>query len=159
MCWPVTHTAPVRSGCSSIAWTTGDRATTPYVPTCLYKDGLLILSINHEAQRAANLPRNSKQPEDDPKILKKDPPIRKSVAVLDAKTGKLLWKTGEFIGNSTKTAGLERITAVLQGINADVNRPESVKVSLPQLDGTVLEIETDGLLARALQHEIDARDG
>ena len=47
----------------------------------------------------------------------------------------------------------------IQGINADVRRPESVKAKLPQLDGGVLEIETDGLLARALQHEIDHLNG
>lgn len=47
----------------------------------------------------------------------------------------------------------------IQGVNAAVKRPESVKASLPQLDGSVLEIETDGLLARALQHEIDHLNG
>lgn len=47
----------------------------------------------------------------------------------------------------------------IQGINAEVRRPESVKVMLPQLDGSVLELETDGLLARALQHEIDHLNG
>ena len=47
----------------------------------------------------------------------------------------------------------------IDGINAMVRRPESVKVSLPQLDGSVLEIETDGLLARALEHEIDHLNG
>ena len=47
----------------------------------------------------------------------------------------------------------------IQGISADVRRPESVKVKLPQLDGSTLEIETDGLLARALQHEIDHLNG
>jgi len=47
----------------------------------------------------------------------------------------------------------------IQGISADVRRPESVKVKLAQLDGSVLEIETDGLLARALQHEIDHLNG
>jgi peptide deformylase len=47
----------------------------------------------------------------------------------------------------------------IQGIRADVRRPAEVKASLPQLDGSVLEIETDGLLARALQHEIDHLNG
>lgn len=47
----------------------------------------------------------------------------------------------------------------IQGINAEVRRPEEVKVKLPQLDGSVLEIEADGLLARALQHEIDHLNG
>ncbi|HEX5790220.1 MAG TPA: peptide deformylase [Luteolibacter sp.] len=47
----------------------------------------------------------------------------------------------------------------IDDLRAEVRRPESVKVKLPQLDGSVLEIETDGLLARALQHEIDHLNG
>ncbi|MBC8127876.1 MAG: peptide deformylase [Gloeobacteraceae cyanobacterium ES-bin-144] len=47
----------------------------------------------------------------------------------------------------------------IKGIRADVRRPMAVKAILPQLDGSVLEIETDGLLARALQHEIDHLNG
>ena len=47
----------------------------------------------------------------------------------------------------------------IRGIRADVRRPAAVKATLPQLDGSVLEIETDGLLARALQHEIDHLNG
>ncbi|MBK1790942.1 peptide deformylase [Persicirhabdus sediminis] len=47
----------------------------------------------------------------------------------------------------------------IQDINADVNRPSVVKAKLPQLDGSVIELETDGLLARALQHETDHLDG
>ena len=47
----------------------------------------------------------------------------------------------------------------IRGIRAEVRRPERVKATLPQLDGSVLVIETDGLLARALQHEIDHLNG
>lgn len=47
----------------------------------------------------------------------------------------------------------------IQGIRAPVKRPCEVKATLPQLDGSVLVIETDGLLARALQHEIDHLNG
>lgn len=43
----------------------------------------------------------------------------------------------------------------IKGIRYEVRRPADVKATLPQLDGTTLMIETDGLLARALQHEID----
>ena len=58
----------------------------------------------------------------------------------------------------------EKETAVegclsIQGIRAEVRRPAAVRATLPQLDGSVLEIETDGLLARALQHEIDHLNG
>ncbi len=47
----------------------------------------------------------------------------------------------------------------IRGIRAEVRRPEEVKATLPQLDGSVLIVETDGLLARALQHEIDHLNG
>lgn len=44
-------------------------------------------------------------------------------------------------------------------VRAEVSRPGSLKAKLPQLDGSVLEIETDGLLARAIQHETDHLNG
>lgn len=47
----------------------------------------------------------------------------------------------------------------IDGIRAEVRRPSQVKATLPQLDGSVLVVETDGLLARALQHEIDHLNG
>lgn len=47
----------------------------------------------------------------------------------------------------------------IPGVQAAVNRPADVKATLPQLDGSVLVVETDGLLARALQHEIDHLNG
>ena len=47
----------------------------------------------------------------------------------------------------------------IREIRAEVRRPLTVKATLPQFDGTVLVIETDGLLARALQHEIDHLNG
>lgn len=47
----------------------------------------------------------------------------------------------------------------IHDIRAEVNRPSALKAKLPQLDGSVLEIETDGLLARALQHETDHLNG
>jgi peptide deformylase len=47
----------------------------------------------------------------------------------------------------------------IRDIRADVRRPASLTARLPQLDGSVLEIETDGLLARAIQHETDHLNG
>jgi len=47
----------------------------------------------------------------------------------------------------------------IQEIRAKVKRPIVVKAKLPQLDGSVLEIETDGLLSRAIQHEVDHLNG
>lgn len=57
-----------------------------------------------------------------------------------------------------KESGTEGCLSI-QGIRAEVRRPASVKATLPQLDGSVLVVETDGLLARALQHEIDHLNG
>jgi peptide deformylase len=66
--------------------------------------------------------------------------------------------------NPELTYSQQKDTAVegclsIQGIRAEVRRPAAVIAKLPQLDGSTLEIETDGLLARALQHEIDHLNG
>jgi len=57
-----------------------------------------------------------------------------------------------------KEFGLEGCLSI-QGIRSDVRRPAEVRATLPQLDGSVMIVETDGLLARALQHEIDHLNG
>ena len=44
-------------------------------------------------------------------------------------------------------------------IRANVKRPSVVRGRFPQLDGSVLELETDGLLARVIQHETDHLNG
>jgi peptide deformylase len=45
------------------------------------------------------------------------------------------------------------------GLFAEITRPNIVKVKGLDLDGKTLEIEGEGLLARALHHEIDHLDG
>ena len=40
-------------------------------------------------------------------------------------------------------------------IRSDITRPFEVKAELEMLDGKVITIETDGLFARAIQHEVD----
>ena len=47
----------------------------------------------------------------------------------------------------------------IHDIQAKVRRPSMVKATLPQLDGSVIELEADGLLSRALQHEVDHLNG
>ncbi len=47
----------------------------------------------------------------------------------------------------------------VRDIRANVARPTRVKATLPQLDGSVLEVDCGGLLARCLQHECDHLDG
>lgn len=57
-----------------------------------------------------------------------------------------------------KETGIEGCLSI-HGIRAEVRRPAEIKAKLPQLDGSVLEVETDGLLARAIQHETDHLNG
>ncbi|MDE0826943.1 MAG: peptide deformylase [Akkermansiaceae bacterium] len=47
----------------------------------------------------------------------------------------------------------------IEDITANVKRATEVKGTFELLDGRVLEIETDGLLARAIQHEVDHLNG
>jgi len=47
----------------------------------------------------------------------------------------------------------------LPGISSDVVRPESITVEALNLDGGLLKINAQGLLARIIQHEIDHLDG
>lgn len=44
-------------------------------------------------------------------------------------------------------------------VTSDISRPESVLVEALDQDGKRVKIDTDGLLARILQHEIDHLDG
>lgn len=47
----------------------------------------------------------------------------------------------------------------IDGITAEVRRPSGVKATLQLLDGQTVVVETDGLLARAIQHEVDHLNG
>lgn len=44
-------------------------------------------------------------------------------------------------------------------IRAEILRPESVRAKLQTLDGQSIVVETDGMLARAIQHETDHLNG
>lgn len=44
-------------------------------------------------------------------------------------------------------------------LRAEITRPAEIRARLHTLDGDILEIETDGLLARAIQHEVDHLNG
>ena len=44
-------------------------------------------------------------------------------------------------------------------LRGDIRRPESITARLTLLDGKTIEVETDGLLARAIQHETDHLNG
>jgi len=70
----------------------------------------------------------------------------------------LIFINPELVFGQEKEFGMEGCLSI-HGVRAEVRRPLAVKATLPQLDGSVLVIETDGLLARALQHEIDHLNG
>ena len=70
----------------------------------------------------------------------------------------LVFINPELAFSQDKEFGMEGCLSI-RDIRAEVRRPSAVKATLPQLDGSVWVIETDGLLARALQHEIDHLNG
>jgi peptide deformylase len=47
----------------------------------------------------------------------------------------------------------------IPGIHGEVERPRGVRVRATGLDGRPVEFEAEGLLSRALQHEVDHLDG
>lgn len=55
--------------------------------------------------------------------------------------------------------GMEEGCLSIQDIRAEVRRPTVLKGSFELLDGSRLELETDGLLARVIQHETDHLNG
>lgn len=68
-----------------------------------------------------------------------------------------------FINPTFKKGGgkerMEEGCLSIHEIRAEVQRPERVDGIFPQLDGSELRIETDGLLARVIQHETDHLNG
>jgi len=59
---------------------------------------------------------------------------------------------------SAKEAATEGCLSI-DGITAEVRRPVEVKATLQLLDGRCITVESDGLLARAIQHEVDHLNG
>jgi len=79
----------------------------------VYLDGKLVISLNQEPQRAGRTKKDPKTGRDVFVGLDADPPVHKTIAVIDANTGKMLWKKGDFVGCSTKTGPMERETHLL----------------------------------------------
>ena len=75
-----------------------------------------------------------------------------------AQVSPLVFINPEFTLKGVKESELEGCLSI-QELRAKVKRPTEIEAKLPQLDGSVLTIETDGLFARALQHEIDHLNG
>ncbi len=71
---------------------------TEFTDEILCLDGTLLLAVNKKAQK----PGGAKAPS--------PPPVRKWVAALDAASGKMLWKTGDYVGLRSKTGPMERVS-------------------------------------------------
>ncbi|NQT37181.1 MAG: PQQ-binding-like beta-propeller repeat protein [Planctomycetes bacterium] len=77
-----------------------------YTDEILLHDGQLILAINKDAQRPGAASDQRRNATGDPG----EPPVRKSVALIDVKSGKTLWKKGDYVGLRSKTGSMERIS-------------------------------------------------
>ncbi len=71
-------------------------AESQFADEILYHDGTLVLSVNVAPTG--------------PGSLKAKPPVNKEVMALNAQTGEVLWKTGEFVGIASKADAVERVT-------------------------------------------------
>jgi outer membrane protein assembly factor BamB len=69
---------------------------TQFTDEILYEDGMLVLSVNAAAQG--------------PGRVQATPPVNKEIVVLDATTGDVRWRTGDFVGIASKADAVERVT-------------------------------------------------
>lgn len=60
---------------------------------------------------------------------------------------------------SARTDTDEEACLSIPGVFGDVKRARQIRVKAENLEGKTIEIEADGLFARALQHEIDHLNG
>ena len=81
------------------------------------------------------------------------------VVVIDAGEGFGAFINPEIIRRGEETQSVEEGCLSLPGIHVHVTRPTEVTVRAMNLAGETLEIEAQGLLARAFQHETDHLNG
>lgn len=87
--------------------------------------------------------------------------VQKQIIVIDLsenRTEPIVLINPEIIAMSG-TSGFEEGCLSVPGIYETVNRAERIRVTAQDLDGKHFEIETDGLLAVCIQHEIDHLKG
>jgi peptide deformylase len=65
----------------------------------------------------------------------------------------------EVVETSVEQGAFEEGCLSIPEINADVNRPQAVKVQAWNLKGRPFSLDADGLLARVIQHELDHLNG
>ncbi|HLC27141.1 MAG TPA: peptide deformylase [bacterium] len=86
------------------------------------------------------------------RVIVADPSSRDHTSELQALINPvILWAEGE--------ETLEEGCLSLPNITEEVTRPARIRVSAWDRDGKDLQFETDGLLARVIQHEIDHLEG
>ena len=89
--------------------------------------------------------------------------VTKRVAVIDLAVGEetdelIVVINPEIIASDGKAADTEGCLSI-QDLSEKVTRPEFVTLRAVNLAGETYEVEADGLLARAIQHELDHLDG
>jgi peptide deformylase len=81
------------------------------------------------------------------------------ISIEDRKFNRLALINPVIVNLSNETDVMEEGCLSLPGVNADVERSTEAVVRATTKNGRVVEISAKGLLARALQHEIDHLDG
>jgi len=84
--------------------------------------------------------------------------ISKRVIVVDVGEGIIQLINPEVVTGEGEATDLEGCLSI-PGVQGLVSRPAKIKVRGINREGDILEIEATGLLARALQHEIDHLEG
>ena len=84
--------------------------------------------------------------------------VGERIIVVDVGNGPLTLINPEIISNMGQERDVEGCLSI-PGRNGYVTRAAKVKVTGVNLDGRRIELESEGLLARALQHEIDHLEG
>lgn len=84
--------------------------------------------------------------------------VGERIIVVDVGDGPLTLVNPEIVSTAGQARDVEGCLSI-PGRNGYVTRAARVKVAGLNLDGRKVELEGEGLLARALQHEIDHLDG
>lgn len=71
----------------------------------------------------------------------------------------LLMANTKIVEASKKEVSIEEGCLSIPGLRAEVMRPERIRVTFDDINGEPAELETEGFLARVIQHELDHCEG